>query len=258
MNEVFSFSTSCSSHSGTFVTQSLRLLLFVEAAQFLDIDFYVQNQLCNTVYVIPSGHKYVVKASAANTFYIVDIDEAALDRSLRFALMQIKMIPQKQLHINQSADVQAVIKSICTEPSLKPRLLDVFLQHLRTALAPLIQFPFHLHRFQSAECFLHHLEHCTANDSLDDIAQKMGCSLRTLQRVCAHCFDCTPQQLFNHSLLNRGIRLLLLQNQSVSQTAQLLGYTQYNSFSKFIKAHTQLSPTRLKRYLAPLFGMNCV
>jgi len=83
-------------------------------------------------------------------------------------------------------------------------------------------------------------------------AQQLGCTTRTLNKLCYSNYGLSSKKVINQQLLFESKKLLLFSNLSIKEIAFQLGFTESTNFSKFFKREGKQSPTeflKAQKYL---------
>lgn len=88
--------------------------------------------------------------------------------------------------------------------------------------------------------------HAFSRMTIEEVARRIGVSTSYLYRVFTAEYGLSPRQFLNECRLRRA-RDMLLQGESVSETAHASGYDDVLEFSRFFKAQTGLSPRAFVR-----------
>lgn len=80
-----------------------------------------------------------------------------------------------------------------------------------------------------------------------DIAQKLGVTPKTINRICKQIFNCTPQFILRYFLLSKCIYLLLYRkDDAINNIAESLGFNETSAFNRFIKSLTDKTPNEIR------------
>lgn len=86
-------------------------------------------------------------------------------------------------------------------------------------------------------------QHLVARQSISMRAARLGYSAKTLDRACRTQSSLTAKQFVDQRLVLEARRLLALNQYSISQIAQILGFDEPTNFTKFIRRRTGQTPT---------------
>ncbi len=78
------------------------------------------------------------------------------------------------------------------------------------------------------------------------IAQKIGLSLRQLERLCHKYCHCTPQKFYMKIRIQHARSMLLETGMSVMQIAIATGFTTQSHFTKCFRDHYNITPQKLR------------
>lgn len=92
-------------------------------------------------------------------------------------------------------------------------------------------------------------ESCGNNESLERLAQKLGCSARHLRRVFVAQYNVSPVQYMQTCRLLFAKNLLTDTNLSVLSVAMAAGFGSLRRFNALFKKHYRFSPTALRKQL---------
>ena len=90
-------------------------------------------------------------------------------------------------------------------------------------------------------------ECCGKMREIEDYARALGCSDRTLRRLCLSQVGSTPSQIINRQLISRAETLLATTDAPLSSIARTLGFFDSASFSRFFKRVSGVSPGSFRK-----------
>lgn len=86
------------------------------------------------------------------------------------------------------------------------------------------------------------VDQCGQMRDVEDYARALGCSDRTLRRLCLEQLGVTPGQIINRQLVSAAENLLTTTDRPLATVARMLGFFDSASFSRFFKRATGLTP----------------
>jgi AraC family transcriptional regulator of adaptative response / DNA-3-methyladenine glycosylase II len=93
-------------------------------------------------------------------------------------------------------------------------------------------------------------ENCGSDQSLDDLAERLGCTSRHLRRVFTSAYHVSPVQYLQTCRLLLAKNLLTDTHLSVLEVAMASGFGSLRRFNDVFKKHYKLSPTGLRKQIS--------
>lgn len=90
-------------------------------------------------------------------------------------------------------------------------------------------------------------EHYATIHTVEEYADLLGYSTRTLHRICYEQLGATPRQVVSDRLSQEAERLLVLSDGTISSVGRSLGFTDPANFSKFFQRQCGLTPGEFRR-----------
>ncbi len=85
-------------------------------------------------------------------------------------------------------------------------------------------------------------DECGRMQSVEEFAQALGCSARTLRRLCYKEIGVTPRKVINQQLTEAAKRLLATTDMPLNGIARLLGFSDPSNFSRFFRREIGFTP----------------
>lgn len=92
--------------------------------------------------------------------------------------------------------------------------------------------------------------HFSRLHTVEDFAAVLGCSTRTLQRLCYEEIGVTPRQFIDVRVAEESERLLTLSQIPIAAVARTVGFADAANFSKFFQRQTGQTPGAFRRAMA--------
>lgn len=141
-------------------------------------------------------------------------------------------------------------------------------RHVENQFSPEIRRPFRAHAYQSPEESGHQdelvieaqqwlLENLSLPVTIAQIADRLQCSQRTLNRRFRRAAGQTPSQYLRTQRMNAATELLRATNLSVGEVAWQVGLHDVSYFTSIFRQHTGLTPAKYQRSVrGKLFRLN--
>jgi AraC-like DNA-binding protein len=100
-------------------------------------------------------------------------------------------------------------------------------------------------RFNQILSFIN--ERAFNNISIQDVADNLSLSVRQTSRICHSLFGCTINQLISQVRIQQICFLLTRSDNSISKIAEMAGFPNPYTFSRFFSHQTGVSPSTYRK-----------
>lgn len=182
---------------------------------------------------------------------ISDEERTLLSRLLSVGTDKFRSIPDGQQFFGQQTvdgttdyELQAIKNNL---ELLLIRLHEKDGKTRKTTASPQNQVNYYSRQFWLIENYLK--SHVNRNLTVADIAAGTGFSVSTVKRICSHHAGCGAVHYFIGLKLKEAKHLLQETDMTITQIAEVLGFSSVHYFSRMFKAETGLSPRQYAKSL---------
>lgn len=218
---------------GASMTKEHRLVYFEsEQSEPFYIDFVPYNGTVDCIFIIPAGHLLYLPFSTTN-FYCIYIPHNCINNTEKYLIYSLKYKSSKGI----SFDIDNI-----------PQHNRIITQVLASNFNERQKTP-SLHYIQQAELLIDNIYQAviTHQFSLNDCAEILNTTRKTVLRICNLVFDETPTNIIRyHLFLSIVFHIISCQVKPLSEVASNLGFRDLSTFNRYVKTISGYTPKELR------------
>ena len=241
---------------GLHFMQHTRLLIFSKSEGYLHIDLNPVPISCDWVYIIPALHFHYYRSDYPGDVMCIDLDDRSLNSDQKRIIYSYKYqdqggpLPRRIAASHYSIAIEEVAS--LPGPNAQIDFINNWMNKAHTPTNMRGSDEKNDRYLKTAERFLEELKTrklSLTSCSVQNIADALSCSERTLLRNCMLAFGKPVKDIVKYHVMVKAAYLLLTGKYTVIKIAKELGFSSVNSFDKYFKRVTGQTPTELKSVL---------
>lgn len=241
-------------YKGFGLSPNVRLFVFKQQAHGFSINFINQTLKENGIAIVPPGQLHFLSPIECGDFICIEVPQnVLLDEDFGF-MTRLNYSNQKHLHLGKMEGFDYnQFKILLSNENNHQLSLQLLKNKIEKAYPN--QFgeiekddEYFLELARKFENILRGIEPFTVDHTIiNPYTEALDCYEKTLYRACKSVFNVSPQNLLKYNLLLRTIPMLFNNKYSVEIIAQKLGYSSFSSFARFVKSHTDITPSQIRK-----------
>jgi AraC-like DNA-binding protein len=242
--------TCIASASNITYTATMRACFFSQAEGNIFIDFIPYRVQPGYLYLIPPMHCCYTTDAVISTTDFVEINMELLSPKNKMRLYTVVYGVEKTLPLNNANCPATTLQKAFTD-GVTPQDWIFNCIEVPGSLQQAEKMPWLY--MQYVENFLAELPSITETCTVNKIATKLCIHERTLRRACIDVLGLSPRDILQYHMLLKAKYLLADVSLNVQHIADLLGFSNSSSFTRYIKNMLHVSPVAFRQQIAGQF-----